>query len=613
MAETEAMDADARPVQIVRLDMEENRVEVDNASLELIGENLRKTNADAVSIVSIMGTYRTGKSFLLDLLMRYLRCWERAVAVNSGREEKRLEAYRAAEWSARISEGKSDAEAKEIGTRAGEEAVKDMPEMSFPDPQNEEWRCKSQKFPPPAWIQQGSTSSSKAGFEWRGGMDKCTEGIWLWSRPFVLPNKGRKIAVLLMDTQGAWDGVMTKEQNATIFGLTALLASKLICNVQNMLSDDKIDSIDYFATFAQAACTGFACDGAPFGDLEFVIRDWAWYEAGASFQDCRQTMDRHLRSLLNSNVQGRDELRERLESTFKSISCHGLPHPGLAVLDPGFKGDFEDIGSDFSQLLGEFCRGFFREGEFPKPSVPLGMEISPAAFENTVRNFVEAFSDTKGSAVQLREAFVKVELFKTRDLLLQQFRQRMELAAPESRVVDPDAFAAQEANIRADLKRQFQAKIGTFRVPDQEKQLRDFMETIGQALDRRRRENLAELEAAQLKLVATPLVGGGVFFALGHPFLDTLVMMGVLYLQAKKHAAALEREVVDFEVVRHLAGDVKSFSQQRARDVQAMTIAAQRCTPTSAVQRIGGVLGQASVATGSMLGQQSVRMVPAVA
>lgn len=42
-----------------------------------------------------------------------------------------------------------------------------------------------------------------------------------------LSEEGRRVAVLLMDTQGAWDDTMTKAQSATIFGLTALLSSKL--------------------------------------------------------------------------------------------------------------------------------------------------------------------------------------------------------------------------------------------------------------------------------------------------------------------------------------------------------------------------------------------------
>jgi hypothetical protein len=54
----------------------------------------------------------------------------------------------------------------------------------------------------------------------------------------------------MMDTQGAWDSRMTKEQSATIFGLTAIFSSKLIYNLQSRIQEDHIDNLDYFTTFA---------------------------------------------------------------------------------------------------------------------------------------------------------------------------------------------------------------------------------------------------------------------------------------------------------------------------------------------------------------------------
>ncbi len=44
------------------------------------------------------------------------------------------------------------------------------------------------------------------GFHWRGGADRDTTGILMWSEVFEvkLPN-GKDVAVVLMDTQGAFD------------------------------------------------------------------------------------------------------------------------------------------------------------------------------------------------------------------------------------------------------------------------------------------------------------------------------------------------------------------------------------------------------------------------
>merc|ERR1719401_900026 len=101
------MDAEAAALQVVCLDMKENRIKVVDEHLATISENLKRTNADGVCILSVMGTFRTGKSFLLGLLMRYLRCWERSAATAVMKTEKHAEAFRRAEMDARIGEGKS--------------------------------------------------------------------------------------------------------------------------------------------------------------------------------------------------------------------------------------------------------------------------------------------------------------------------------------------------------------------------------------------------------------------------------------------------------------------------------------------------------------------------
>mmetsp|Transcript_66215 Transcript_66215/g.183344 ORF Transcript_66215/g.183344 Transcript_66215/m.183344 type:complete len:612 (-) Transcript_66215:284-2119(-) len=582
----EAMDAMAQPLQVVRLDMSENRVTVRDDSLDIITKNLEETKADAVCVVAIMGTYRTGKSFLLDLLMRYLRRWESSVATLLRRKEHE------AESTAKITENKGHEAEAAAGTS----------EAPFPPPRNERWRMKGSDFPPPDWTRLGG-SNHVGGFEWRAGPGKCTEGVWLWSRPFVLPFEGRMVAVLLMDTQGAWDGTMTKEQNATIFGLTALMASKLICNAQNRLTDDKIDAIDYFTTFAQAACSGFEVEGAPFGHLEFLIRDWCYYKKGSGYDDCRAMMTEHLNQFLHSAAEGRRETSDRLLDVFRSISCSGLPHPGLAVTDQDFRGEFEAISSDFFQVLDEFARCFFQAPDFPKPSAPLGIEVTPSTFGRVLRNFVQAFADSKGSAVHLREAFVQVELFKHRDLLLDQCRKRLRAEAPESRPLDPELLSQRCARMMADYTWAFETKIRPFRVQDEPQQLQEFRDAVGQVLNRRCLGNASEIEAARFKLVAAPAVAGGVYFMTGHPYIDAGILSVLAFLHVQRRKADMHKEsIVDREVCMAVLNDIKKFCENRVRDAHAISIAAQRCTPQSAMEQVVAGAGTAASMARSLPG-----------
>ncbi len=70
------------------------------------------------------------------------------------------------------------------------------------------------------WIGK-NTNRPLDGFSWRGGSERDTIGIMMWSEPFI----GKEVAVLLMDTQGAFDSEDTVKDSAIIFALSLLTSS----------------------------------------------------------------------------------------------------------------------------------------------------------------------------------------------------------------------------------------------------------------------------------------------------------------------------------------------------------------------------------------------------
>lgn len=56
------------------------------------------------------------------------------------------------------------------------------------------------------WLGDDHEEDPLTGFHWRGGADRDTTGILMWSKVFEvkLPS-GKDVAVVLMDTQGAFD------------------------------------------------------------------------------------------------------------------------------------------------------------------------------------------------------------------------------------------------------------------------------------------------------------------------------------------------------------------------------------------------------------------------
>lgn len=282
------------PLNILKL-INNSEVGILEDNLEIISKNLQHSGAELVSIISVMGAYRTGKSFLLDLILRFLR--------SAMDQQEKIEASE--DGYTFVGGGDPPGPTSSVTAIAPEEqyqVTSEKPSWHFDDNANK-------KTALPDWFLRGnadricegtSSDERKEGFAWRPGEERCTQGIWLWSSPFVFTNKeGQRIAVLLMDTQGAWDATMTQAQSATIFGMTALLSSKLIYNIQNKLEEDKLGNLDYITTFAQTVCKDLPGTDAPFGHLELLIRDWPNYEQGFTYEQCKEQMAEHMDKHLN--------------------------------------------------------------------------------------------------------------------------------------------------------------------------------------------------------------------------------------------------------------------------------------------------------------------------
>lgn len=181
-----------------------------------------------VVVVSVVGTFRKGKSFLLDFFLRYM-----------------------------YSNDKSN------------------------------------------WL--GDPNEPLTGFHWRGGADRDTTGIYMWSEPFLvaLPS-GEEVAVIFLDTQGSFDCRANMKQSATIFALSTMLSSKEIFNIKDNLQEDYLQHLQFFTEYGRIALeSGYAqtpfqvsltktilsfffrkfssnTHNFKFQHLEFLVRDWAF-------------------------------------------------------------------------------------------------------------------------------------------------------------------------------------------------------------------------------------------------------------------------------------------------------------------------------------------------
>ena len=73
------------------------------------------------------------------------------------------------------------------------------------------------------WI--ADSDAPLKGFSWRGGCKSDTTGILMWSKPLIITINGKKLAILLMDTQGLFDGSLTFKGCVTVVSLSLLVSS----------------------------------------------------------------------------------------------------------------------------------------------------------------------------------------------------------------------------------------------------------------------------------------------------------------------------------------------------------------------------------------------------
>jgi len=239
-----------------------------------------------VVVVSVAGAFRKGKSFLLDFFLRYMKAKYSTISV-------------------------------------GNKGVD--------------------------WL--GPDDAPLDGFSWRGGSDRETTGILVWSEAFVasLPS-GEKVAVLLMDTQGAFDQESTVKDCATVFALSTMVSSLQIYNLSQNIQEDDLMNLQLFTEYGKLALEDSG--NKPFQKLMFLVRDWSYpYEAKYGLQGGGELLAKRLKIKEDQDPQ-HQTIRRHIKECFTDISCFLLPHPGFKVAtNPEFDGKLRDIEPNFIDNL----------------------------------------------------------------------------------------------------------------------------------------------------------------------------------------------------------------------------------------------------------------------
>ncbi|XP_061786100.1 atlastin-3 [Nerophis lumbriciformis] len=199
------------------------------------------------------------------------------------------------------------------------------------------------------WL--GRDDEPLTGFSWRGGSEPETTGIQIWSEVFlVTKTDGTELAVVLMDTQGAFDNESTVKDCATIFALSTMTSSIQLYNLSQNIQEDDLQQLQLFTEYGRLALDEIFLK--PFQSLMFLIRDWSFpYEYQYGFIGGNEFLDKRLQ-VTDQQHEELQTVREHIHSCFTHISCFLLPHPGLNVAtSPSFEGQLNAVAPEFKDQL----------------------------------------------------------------------------------------------------------------------------------------------------------------------------------------------------------------------------------------------------------------------
>ncbi|XP_065883232.1 atlastin-2-like [Dysidea avara] len=204
------------------------------------------------------------------------------------------------------------------------------------------------------WL--GSESEPLGGFSWRGGAERETNGILMWNRAFIItkPSTGEEVAVLLLDTQGAFDNQSTVRDCATIFALSTMITSVQVYNLSQMIQENDLQHLQLFTEYGRLAMQ--ESEYKPFQSLLFLVRDWSYpYEHSYGHDGGQEYLDKILK-LTDSQHEQLQLVRRHIHSCFDKVACFLMPHPGLKVAtDKCFDGRLADIDGDFKMQLSDLA------------------------------------------------------------------------------------------------------------------------------------------------------------------------------------------------------------------------------------------------------------------
>ncbi|KAE9555669.1 hypothetical protein FO519_001140 [Halicephalobus sp. NKZ332] len=233
------------------------------------------------------------------------------------------------------------------------------------------------------------------GFHWRSGAKRDTTGIWLWGEPIMIEAaSGEKYAVILMDTQGTFDGTSATRHGLSIFGLSSLLSSHQCYNLIENIPPESLQQLSLLVEYGKLFLAEAQDFGKPFQSLSFVVRD---FKSPDDFPYGAEGGTKFLEQALEISAGETEVMRmvkRELKEVFEHVNSFLLPHPGHKVAERNsFKGYVKDIRPVFREEVKRMTHGILNPHVI-QPKLINGKEVTCKKMMEYIREFVRVFDST---------------------------------------------------------------------------------------------------------------------------------------------------------------------------------------------------------------------------
>lgn len=247
------------------------------------------------------------------------------------------------------------------------------------------------KTPKEEWI--GGANEPLKGFKWRGGTERETTGIMMWPEPFLFtrPN-GENIAILLMDTQGAFDGESTNKIFTAIFAISTMISSIQIYSLSQNIQEDDLQNLQMFLEYAKIGAK--TENGPPFQKLVYLVRDWSSpYEAAFGFEGGAILLQKKL-EVRPEQPEELQSIRKDLKTSFANVDCFLMVHPGFeAVEKQTFEGRSSELRPEFKNCLIELIPALLSSDKLDCKKVN-GLDLNVSHLPQFLKNYVELLNSS---------------------------------------------------------------------------------------------------------------------------------------------------------------------------------------------------------------------------